>query len=86
MNIRDFSLNDILNSTNSNKISNSNQNILKTSKKTTNSLVSSDSSSSRRGSVSRERVNINSENIIKAEDGSMFDKTAPKGTYVNLVI
>ncbi|OPZ79256.1 MAG: hypothetical protein BWY78_00153 [Alphaproteobacteria bacterium ADurb.Bin438] len=88
MNIKDFSLNNSFNGLNQSKISQNqrpfpnNKNIKKPS---SNALVSSENQS-KRNVVSREKVIIKENNLVRAEDGSVFDTSAPKGTYVNLII
>jgi len=94
INIKDFSLNDNLSNFNAGKIQKrkprsfdrsvgkSSENKSEVSKMTKEDSVKV----SNRGSVTRERIRIEPENKVIAADGSVYDRTAPKGTYVDIEV
>lgn len=91
INIKDFSLNDALSNFNSGKIQNKKSRLDRSgapSEKSGMSEIVRDSGikTSKKGSVTRERIRIEPENKVIAADGTIYDRTAPKGTYVDIEV
>lgn len=88
VNIRDFSLNDVLTSFNNTKIGNRPQHSttsIQKKEKSSAPFKNEDTVSTGR-KYSRERINIRPENKITAADGSVYDRTAPRGSYIDIEV
>ena len=91
INVKDFSLNDALSNFNADRIQNKKSRFDRSgaaSEKSGMSEIVKDSgvTASKRGSVTRERSRIAPENKVMAADGTVYDRTAPKGTYVDIEV
>ena len=94
MNIKDFSLNDVLSNFNTGKIQERksrsfDRSVGKSPAKRSEAAKTAKEDgirSSNLGSVTRERIRIEPENRVIAADGTIYDRTAPKGTYVDIEV
>ena len=91
MNIKDFSLNDALSNFNIGKIKDrsprtNSVGVASGKSKASETVKENTVTTSKRGSVTRERIRIEPENRVVAADGTIYDRTAPKGTYVDIEV